>query len=352
MSSIEPVVRAQVLSQFCRVIASQAIDPDLLLAAVGLDRDDIARSDNYISLNTVAELFELAARRTSDNCFGLRYATSFPEGGSGLLGQLMMSAPTVGDVLKLIGEYVELLIMPMRARLVEQGSIYSLFVGYPPTFRAPHMQYTDFLLAALVLRLRHGAGLSWTPYAVELAHRIPEDPAPYHRIFGERLSFNAAHYRIDVNAADMVKPMPKLMEGLSRTVQAQAIHVLEEVRMRYDITQRTFMAVTERLENRRVHDLDVVAGELKMSPRALQWRLEQAGTSYERQLARARRRIAVQLLRDTDLAISQIALSLGYSETSAFTRAAFGWYAETPKALRKRLREAEPDDKPGVEHDQ
>ena len=346
MQIIEPVVRANVLSKFDNVVANYSVDPAPLLAAVGLSSADITDPDRYISLNTVAELFELAAKRTKDALFGLQYATEFPAGGSGLLGHLMLTSPTVGDVLKVIEDYLEVHALSMRTKLAHQGGVYSLYVGYPATFTAPHMQYTAFLLTALVMRLRLGAGQSWCPYAVEFAHRAPDNLKAYQRYFGTRLTFDALRYRFDVDEADMAKPMPKLMEGLAKTVRAQGDLVLAETRTRYDVVGRTFLALSDSFANEQPFDLEAIAKSMDLPVRALQWRLEQAGTSYERLLARTRSRIAVHLLRDTDQPIAIIAMRLGYSETSAFTRATQNWFKESPSVMRRRLREGGPDDGP------
>ena len=60
-----------------------------------------------------------------------------------------------------------------------------------------------------MLRLRAGAGAGWLPYAVEFAHRRPVDVSEYQRYFGHRLTFNAPFYRLDIDAVDFAKPMPK-----------------------------------------------------------------------------------------------------------------------------------------------
>ena len=341
MNTIEPVVRANVLSEMSTFVASANGNIDQLLASVGLTADAISDPERYISLNTVAELFELAARHTRDPSFGLHYAEIYPEGGSGLLGHLMLTAPTVGAVLEIIVEYIEVHMMMMRVKLERNDDTYSLFVSYPAHFSAPQIQYTGFILAALVLRLRRGAGSSWRPQAVQFAHRRPERLRDYQHLFGANLTFDAPRNRLDVETDDYNKPMPKLLDRLSETVLRTGKQALAEARIQ-GIVERTFAVVSERLETERPVDMDSVAEQLEISIRALQWRLEQSGTSFERVLTRTRKQLALHLLRDTDLPISEIAGRLGYSEASPFARAARKWFKGTPTAYRRRLREADP----------
>jgi AraC-like DNA-binding protein len=342
MQTIEPIVRANVLSAFGVMLAKSSVDQGQLLASVGLTLADLEDPLRYISLNTVAELFELAATRTNDPSFGIHYAEVFPAGATGLLGQLMLSSATVGEAVKVAQQFVEVQALPMRLSLEEHDGIYSLQVGYPSNFTAPQMHYTGFLFAAACMRLRLGTGASWCPYAVEFAHRKPQILRDYEAYFGPRVSFDAAHNRIDIRAEDFDKPMPKLLNQLSVSLRDYAERVLVESRTRKSIVEFAAAVLYERLEKEQSFDMEALAAHLGMQVRALQWRLEQAGTSYERLLSRTRKRMAVRLLRDTDLAIAQIAARLGYSEASPFTRAAQKWFNATPTAHRQRLRQAGP----------
>ncbi len=78
-----------------------------------------------------------------------------------------------------------------------------------------------------------------------------------------------------------------------------------------------------------------------MSPRTLQRRLGDEGTSVHALLDEVRRGRAAALL-DADMAIGEVAYLLGYSEPSAFHRAFRRWTGVTPEAFRARTRGAEP----------
>jgi AraC-like DNA-binding protein len=72
-----------------------------------------------------------------------------------------------------------------------------------------------------------------------------------------------------------------------------------------------------------------------MSPRTLQRRLEQLGTSYQRLLDDVRRDTARRLLVDTDLDAGEVAFFLGFEELNSFTRAFHAWEGVTPKRWRE-----------------
>ncbi|NKI18703.1 helix-turn-helix transcriptional regulator [Spongiibacter sp. KMU-166] len=79
--------------------------------------------------------------------------------------------------------------------------------------------------------------------------------------------------------------------------------------------------------------IEQVAKKLEMSTRSLRRKLQQEGTSYQDLLQEVRLGLAKQYLRDK-LSVEQIAELLGYSETSAFSRAFKGWTGKAPQEFR------------------
>jgi AraC-like DNA-binding protein len=79
-----------------------------------------------------------------------------------------------------------------------------------------------------------------------------------------------------------------------------------------------------------------VARSLGMSPRTMQRRLGELGTTYQDVLDEVRRRSARRLLANTDLAIGEVAFLLGFEEVNSFVRAFHAWEGTTPVKWRER----------------
>ena len=80
--------------------------------------------------------------------------------------------------------------------------------------------------------------------------------------------------------------------------------------------------------------LPAVAAELGMSPRTLQRKLADAGSSFQELLDGARYELARDYLRQRELGLVDIAFLLGYQEQSAFTHAFREWSGVNPGAWR------------------
>jgi AraC-like DNA-binding protein len=74
-----------------------------------------------------------------------------------------------------------------------------------------------------------------------------------------------------------------------------------------------------------------------MSPRTLQRRLRDEGTSFREVHDNARREIASDLLADPSLSISEVADRLGFGDVSAFDTAFKRWAKRTPGAYRRGI---------------
>jgi len=78
-----------------------------------------------------------------------------------------------------------------------------------------------------------------------------------------------------------------------------------------------------------------VARSLYMSSRKLQRQLQSAGTTFYTLLDEVRQDLAQKYLRAQDSSITEIGFLLGFSESSAFSRAFKRWMGVTPSEYRK-----------------
>jgi AraC-like DNA-binding protein len=81
-------------------------------------------------------------------------------------------------------------------------------------------------------------------------------------------------------------------------------------------------------------NLERVSEQLHLTSWTLQRRLGDSGLSFSQLVDKVRRELAQQYLSQAHLPISELALLLGYSEASAFSRAFRRWYGVSPKQWR------------------
>ena len=82
--------------------------------------------------------------------------------------------------------------------------------------------------------------------------------------------------------------------------------------------------------------VDKVATAMHQSTRTLQRRLAERNLTWQHMLDNTRMQLARQYLNDRALSVAEIAVLLGFSEQSAFTRAFKRWTGQTPLSFRQQ----------------
>lgn len=81
-----------------------------------------------------------------------------------------------------------------------------------------------------------------------------------------------------------------------------------------------------------------IALAMHMPPRSMQRRLKAENTSFREILDKQRQRKAQAYVEQTDLPLSEVALSVGYSDQTAFNQAFRRWFGRAPLKMRRHRR--------------
>jgi AraC-like DNA-binding protein len=209
--------------------------------------------------------------------------------------------------------------------------VFVLFGGDRPVPR----QRVEFIVVTLIGFCRWISGRDVHPLAIELPYPPPADPVPYRAALRCPVTFDAPRNSLLFAKADMGTALPTSNPQLAELHERFAGEYLRH----FDHAQtsyRTREVIVRRLpdgEPRR----DEVAGELRMSERTLQRRLEHEKTSFVDLLDRTRRELAEQYLGRLQLSLAQAAYLLGFADQSSFFRACKRWFDLSPGQYRSQL---------------
>jgi AraC-like DNA-binding protein len=333
----EPRIKASILDGFEAFAARKGIDIDAALTSSGLTRAHLSDSEGEISLNAAARFLASAADQIGDPCLGLHWAEAYSPEATSLLGYLLLNAETVRKAVRSVARYLTLVMHPVEVSYEEESGFGHLMARFPVEFDAPRPQFVSFAMALLVSRLRKHAGRGWMPVGVDLEHRALPCRDDVLRTLGPNVRFNQPanilHIRewvLDRGSADVDRRLFDLIRQLGE-------RMLAEQKPSADILQDTRKAVLDQLANGAVRVREV-AEVLGLGASTLQTKLAAAGTTYDEVLTSTRRSMSDLYLRDTELPLTEIAFLLGFSELSAFTRAAQRWYGMPPSQRRQDLR--------------
>ena len=168
MQGADPQITAKVLEGLNDVLRTYAgcnFDLGVLLDEVGIPRPANSAAET-ISLNMFAELLELTAQKTRDDCFGLHFAQAFPPGGLGIFGYILLNAPDVQTMVACLMRFTKLRTEALDITFEEQAGMAQITWIISPTLVAPHKQFSEFMLG----RGRDGLRIVAIAELVDRAH--------------------------------------------------------------------------------------------------------------------------------------------------------------------------------------
>jgi len=315
------------------------------LTRAGLDVDAVLRRANLPRSRfsvpkpqgTTAEFFALwravEEQSGADASLGLRIGVEALPDETNVVSLAAMHSETLGEGLRKLARYKRLVCPEKISIDVENGEArlrfeWLLASGAPPAL------LTDIIFAGITNLAQRGTMTHVRPRRLEFIRRRANE-IMLRRHFRCELRFDAPHDVLVFDEAALALPMVHrnaqllavLVPGLNRAL-GQDDHtrtLADDVRM----------ALSETMCGERPA-IAKVAKSLGMSPRTMQRRLGELGTTYQDVLDDFRRASARRFLADTDLGTGEVAFLLGFEEVNSFVRAFHMWEGITPARWRAR----------------
>ena len=307
--------------------------------AAGVSVEFPAAADERVPGSHVERLWRMALQRTDDALVGLHMAEAYNPGTLDILGYVVLSCRTIGEVLDRLSRYVRILNDGMRIDIEQNATtavVRCAFVESMDNYllRSPD-QAVDTVWVGLARELRR---LTATPLVAREVWFTRAAPSPaerreYERVFGADLEFNAADNRFVVPIGHLDQRVLSANPALLRTFDQHAEAVLAAMERQGSKSQQVAHVLAARLKGA-VPPLREIARELAMSDRNLQRALRNDGTSFQQLLDDVRRDLAIRHLANPSTSAGQVGFLLGFSEPSAFHRAFRRWTGKAPSAYR------------------
>lgn len=296
---------------------------------------DSRAPQDIVPLKLWVELLEQAvALRPGQPAPGLSIGARVQPRHVGVLGYLVLACRTLGEAMLVYQRYERLFYGRDLVELHMDGD--RMEVRWPGQDSLGALADT-VSIAALVTFLRGLVDEPPNPSQVCFAFPVPTDSSvrrAYEDFFACPVRFDDSHTRVRFPAGYLSIPLPHSDPGLRSLLDQQAQALLRAL-PDSDSFDRALQQVMVRLLPEAAATLSRAAGALHVSPRTLQRRLDARGMSWQQLLDRTREQLARHYLADASLSLGDIALLLGFSEQSAFTRAFRRWTGSTPAQARR-----------------
>jgi AraC-like DNA-binding protein len=317
------------------MLAAEGLDVPALLAAASIDPASLAAPGARVECEKVSRLWGLAVERSGNPAISLAQHQVVRPARFDVVGYTMMSCANLRGAFERMIRYMLILSDALTVILREEQSGYRLTLDVFDGSRPVPRQRVEFILVSLVSYCRWISGREVYPIAAEFPYPSPGNLAPYQQAFQCKVLFDARHSGLLYSREDLTAPLPTSNPALADLHERFAGEYLR----RFDRSQ-----ITCRVREANVRFLpdgeprrDQVAGELCISERTLQRRLEVQQTSFVNLLDNTRRELAAQYLGRLNLSFAQAAFLLGFADQSSFFRACKRWFELSPGKYRSQL---------------
>ena len=329
-------ITSGVISGLTEFMRGEGLDLPLLASRIGFDPYAQAHHESgFIPFDAFLWLLERGAQETGDDSFALRFAELHHLDATGLVYYITENAPNLREVFRARVRFARIVASGYSVTLQEEDER-AMFSWIFPEEMHKHSQFMDYAATLTVQRIRHLLGREWRPTGICLQHAPPRSLEHFHRLFGENISFGDQPTAIETDRSSLDKPVLRANSKLLRELERGAAAIISSPAGQ-DFLQRASVAISGQLAHG-MPTIDEVARSLAMSRRTLQRRLSDNETSFRDLVDLVQANMARHLLMETDLPLIEIALLLGFAESSSFSRAARQWLGEPPIEFRQKNR--------------
>jgi AraC-like DNA-binding protein/NAD(P)-dependent dehydrogenase (short-subunit alcohol dehydrogenase family) len=335
------VMPYRIPASFAAAAASMArergVDLPALLIESGMSPLGTHVDDLRLSEDQAVRLAVAVRRRTDDELLGLG-SPPVPRGTLRMLSYAMAGVSTLHEAIDRLSTLVRPLAGFPDIELEQRDGCWALRLDLPPDDSPDHV--LSVISTAVADRIIGWAIGRTTPkVGVEFPFPEPPNGRDIARLLG-------ADIRYDVpQSPALILPAGVLASGVALDVQSVLDYVarapgewLTNEPDPLPIDTRVRQLIERDLVRQHIATADEIAAALAISVPTLRRRLRTAGTSLRRIRDDVLADRARTALRTTDEPIGSIAARLGFSETSAFTRAFHRWTGEPPARDRAHNR--------------
>jgi AraC-like DNA-binding protein len=327
------MIRASVLAPLLRRLDEAGL-AEPLLRENNMSRSQLVDPYAPISLARYNALFESAATALNDPAIGLRLGLVVRPADLGPLGLLFTAAATPRLAITRFSALLAALQGGTQAALQQIDAMTVWTYRIDDAALWPRRQDSEFSMAAICRLLQAASGPGLHPVEAQFEHAEPASTAVHARVFRAPLRFGQPANRLIFANTDLDRPHAAADPGLATILERHIAELLQEADREDDAVRSVRAMISTGLGQNKI-TIEYLAAGLGLTPRTLQRRLAEAGTSLRQLLREHRQAMANLHVGAGQRSQASIAETLGYADGTAFWRAFKSWTKTTPSAYRR-----------------
>jgi len=331
----ELTIHASFVKELFYYASQQGAPAEKLSAMTGLQTDHFDNLDARIPTKQIVSLWHAAIELTDNPALALQLGASSSPCNAGIISLVCMSSPTLGEMLSRIIRYMHLIAESDRFEIIDKGENVALIYE----IEAPEVFTTYGIERSFAMGLNwinEFVGTPVRPIEIHFSYRAPEYVKEYERVFSTPLLFEQTNNAIVLSKEHLALPAKSYNAYLDDLIEQQAKQLLIQLGSDKSLKKMTQQLIIKQLPTGNLN-VEYISETMHMSRRTLARKLKEENTSFQELLEKTRKELATDYLQQKTLSINDIAFMLGFSESSAFSRAFKRWFGNHPQEHRDAL---------------
>lgn len=315
-----------------RTIESYGVDPRRVISENIFQPGQSGRMGERIGFSSFQKIAINAVKLIDDPAIGLRAAEHLHPSHLGALGYAWLASSSLKTAIERAGRFSRMYHEKIELVISEQYDALKVEYRLHHDSALPDL-VGDSQLASLLSMCRLNFGDSLLPAFVRMRRSPPPDATIWHDYFGVEVQFDQDENCLAIKNRDADKRLTgsnPMLVALHEDIIKRQIAELD----RSDILNRTLVTIMNQLPSGGVSEVSV-AKELNMTTRTLHRKLGEKGISFRLLLTRVRKELVDRYIGEPAYSMTEISFLLGYTDSSAFSRAFKRWHGLSPTEARR-----------------
>ncbi len=286
-----------------------------------------------LSIGDVCQLFNVVSNKLERPYFGVELARGYHYEASSLIIVAFMAAPDVRSALQTLLRYDQYVDSAIETTLTHSGGLSCFEVNLLAPEGVNTEQLSEYLLFFLANSIKIATRKILPAARVSFTHQSSKSVEPLEAIFHAPVIFGAKHNSLFFETDFLDSPLHTKNQLIYDVNTRGLREIFTSAGEHFDFVQAVHRQVLLQLKTGNP-TVGSVAEALQLSTRTLRRRLSDHGLKLQDVKNEARAQRAIFYLTQTQMPLSQVALEVGFSEMSAFSRAFRLWTKMSPQECR------------------
>ncbi|CAM3800654.1 AraC family transcriptional regulator [Parendozoicomonas haliclonae] len=313
-------------------LQARGIDVDPLLSEAGIDPQLLSRMGLRIPMQRMAVFWQAAVRETGLANIGLEVAKRFHITHLHAFYFAMQASNTVREAFDTFLRFSAVISTAMIAEFDTANGRAELVVRVRENCFMPCPEAIDATAAITVRFMQEFMAMEADDFlSISLPRPAPEQPEHWQAALGCPITFGSKALIVRFHPRVLDRALPTANPAIAKANSELLVQYLDG--LNNDFLSRATQRLSVLLNEGRATQ-EALAQALDTSPRNLQRKMQSEGLNFRQLLDELRQKQALEEVRSTTRPLTDIAHTLGFSDSASFSRAFKRWTGVAPKDYR------------------